>query len=191
MKTRIHHFALSSLMVCSMSPSIQAASETWKIVATNGNWHDVNNWIGGAIPNGSADAVTFNSTSNFSTISIGSTATTVDKFTFSPGAAAFTLTGSYDLAEAHVTGVQTVNFNSGILNLLFQTGFNTTGALKIFDFDAYAGSGFTSVNVSGLADGYEASFDSSNGMVTVVPEPSALSWVCCMAGAAVLRRRRN
>jgi fibronectin-binding autotransporter adhesin len=103
---------------------------------------------------------------------------------------AFTL-GSYDLAEAHVTGVQTVNFNSGILNLLFQPGFNTTGAVKIFDFDAYAGSGFTSVNVSGLADGYEASFDSNNGMVTVVPEPSALSWVCFMAGATVLRRRRN
>jgi autotransporter-associated beta strand protein len=85
----------------------------------------------------------------------------------------FTL-GNYDLAIAASEGIQTVRFNGGILNLLFQTGFSTLGAVKIFDFDIYdVGSGFTSVNTSGLASGYSAFFDNSNGVVTVIPEPSA------------------
>lgn len=100
----------------------------------------------------------------------------------------FTL-GNYDLAAAADLETQTVNFNSGILNLLFQSGFNTEGSVKIFDFDDYAGIGFSTVNATGLADGYTASFDTTNGIVTVIPEPSI-----CLLGSlgalALLRRRR-
>ena len=65
----------------------------------------------------------------------------------------------------------------------------TAGSVKIFDFDAYGGTGFSTVNVTGLADGYSASFNTTNGIVTVIPEPSI-----CLLGSlgvlALLRRRR-
>jgi autotransporter-associated beta strand protein len=102
---------------------------------------------------------------------------------------AFT-SGNYDLAVAQALGSQTVNFNSGILNLLFQSGFSTNGTVKIFDFDTYAGLGFGTVNVTGLADGYTATFNSTNGIVTVIPEPSAAALVGGLGMLALLRRRR-
>lgn len=101
---------------------------------------------------------------------------------------AFTL-GNYDLALAATAGSQKVTFNGGTLNLLFQAGFSTIGSVKIFDFDIYAGSGFTSYVTSGLAEGFTASFDATNGILTVVPEPRAAA----LAGLglfALLRRRR-
>lgn len=101
---------------------------------------------------------------------------------------AFT-SGSYDLALAQPAGTQSVHFNSGILNLLFQSGFNTNGSVKIFDFDAYAGD-FSAVNFSGLADGFSATFNSTNGVVTVVPEPSSSLLLGGFGVLALLRRRR-
>lgn len=101
--------------------------------------------------------------------------------------------GNYDLAIAAAEGMQTVRFNGGTLNLLFQSGFSTLGAVKIFDFDIYdVGSGFTFVNTSGLASGYSAFFEPSNGVVTVVPEPSAvLLGGFSLLGLLLLRRRRH
>lgn len=95
--------------------------------------------------------------------------------------------GNYDLAIAAASGTQNVSFN-GILNLLFQSGFNTVGSIKIFDFDGYSGA-FTSIVPTGLASGFTASFDDATGIVTVVPEPAAallggLGMLC------LLRRRR-
>jgi autotransporter-associated beta strand protein len=101
----------------------------------------------------------------------------------------FTL-GNYDLALAAAAGSQTVAFNGGTLNLFFQSGFNTEGTVKIFDFDTYAGSGFTTFNTSGLASGFTASFNAADGIVTVVPEPG----VALLGGLgllALLRRRRT
>lgn len=98
--------------------------------------------------------------------------------------------GNYDLAAAQALGSQTVNFNGGILNLLFQSGFNTSGSVKIFDFDSYAGSGFNTINVTGLASGYTATFDSSTGSVTVIPEPNA-AMLFGSLGMLALRRRRK
>jgi autotransporter-associated beta strand protein len=102
---------------------------------------------------------------------------------------AFT-SGNFDLALAALTGIQTVNFTGGTLNLLFQSGFNTTGTVKIFEFDAYAGSGFSTVSTSGLASGYSATFDASNGIVTVVPEPSAMALMGSFSLLSLFRRRR-
>jgi autotransporter-associated beta strand protein len=99
--------------------------------------------------------------------------------------------GNYDLALAALTGTQTVNFNGGTLNLLFQSGFSTTGTVKIFDFDLYTGTGFTTVSATGLASGYTASFNKTNGIVTVVPEPSAAALIGSFGLLALLRRRRN
>ncbi|MFM2197075.1 MAG: hypothetical protein RLZZ505_507 [Verrucomicrobiota bacterium] len=100
----------------------------------------------------------------------------------------FSLT-NYDLAVAAAAGTQTVGFNGGTLNLLFQSGFNTLGTVKIFDFDAYTGGGFSSVVSTGLADGYTASFDITNGIVTVIPEPRA-ALLGTLGLLALLRRRR-
>jgi autotransporter-associated beta strand protein len=102
---------------------------------------------------------------------------------------AFT-SGNFDLAVAAAAGTQTVSFNGGILNLLFQPGFNATGSAKIFDFDLYAGSGFTSVTSSGLASGYEASFDYTTGIVTVIPEPRA-ALIGGLGLLVLLRRKRR
>lgn len=96
--------------------------------------------------------------------------------------------GLYDLAQGGI-GIQTVAFN-GTLNLAFQSGFNTEGSMKIFDFENYSGN-FSVVNVSGLASGYSASFNDLTGMVTVVPEPA--TWALFTAGlmvTTILRRRR-
>jgi len=95
--------------------------------------------------------------------------------------------GNYDLAIAAASGTQNVSFN-GILNLLFQSGFNTIGSIKIFDFDGYSGV-FTSVVPTGLADGFSASFDTATGIVTVVPEPAA-ALLGGLGMLALLRRRR-
>lgn len=95
--------------------------------------------------------------------------------------------GNYDLALAATAGTQNVTFN-GTLNLLFQSGFNTVGTVKIFDFDGYSGA-FTSFVSSGLANGYSASFDNLTGVVTVVPEPSA-ALIRGIGLLALCRRRR-
>ncbi len=95
--------------------------------------------------------------------------------------------GNYDLAIAAAAGTQNVSFN-GVLNLLFQSGFNTVGSIKIFEFDGYSGA-FTSVVPTGLASGFTASFDNTTGIVTVVPEPAS-ALLGGLGMLALLRRRR-
>jgi len=99
--------------------------------------------------------------------------------------------GEYDLALGGA-GSQTVTFG-GALQLAFSEGFNTLGSVTIFDFDNYSGS-FASFNSTGLAEGYTASFNEANGLVTVVPEPSTYALLALSAAglaAHVVRRRRR
>jgi hypothetical protein len=132
------------------------------------------------------------------TLAIGSSPGTLNvagDLTFASGSIsdfeinAFT-SGNFDLALAASAGTQTVKFNGGTLNLLFQSGFSTTGTVKIFNFDLYTGTGFTTLSASGLASGYTATFDASNGIVTVVPEPNAAALLGGLGTLLLFRRRR-
>jgi len=94
--------------------------------------------------------------------------------------------GLYDLAIGGA-GPQTVNFG-GTLNLTFQSGFNTLGTVKIFDFETYAGT-FAGVATTGLASGFTASFSAVNGVVTVVPEPTTWALLVAFLSVVVTLRR--
>jgi hypothetical protein len=99
--------------------------------------------------------------------------------------------GQFDLAQGGV-GTQAVTFG-GALSLVFANGFSTTGSVKIFDFESYSGS-FANIGSIGLADGYTATFNELNGIVTVVPEPSTYALLALSAAglaAHVVRRRRR
>jgi autotransporter-associated beta strand protein len=94
----------------------------------------------------------------------------------------------FDLAQSG-TGIQTVNFG-GTLNLLFSGGtYANNSTVRIFDFENYVGS-FSSVNFSGLAADQAATFDSSNGWVTVIPEPQSVLFGG-LGLLSLLRRRRS
>lgn len=98
--------------------------------------------------------------------------------------------GLYDLAQGNAG----ISFD-GTLNLVFQAGFSSTGAVQIFDFESYSGSfAPENLHMTGLASGYSATFDAANGTVTVVPEPSAVGLLAVGVGAFFLRsayRRRR
>jgi len=100
--------------------------------------------------------------------------------------------GSYDLVQGTVGGTESVAFG-GTLNLNFSGGTYTNGStVTIFDVDSYSG-GFGTVSFSGLGVGQSATFDATNGLVTVVPEPK--TWVLIGIGLSFmlwnLRRKRN
>ena len=96
--------------------------------------------------------------------------------------------GLYDLAQGGA-GSQTASFG-GTLNLVFQSGFNTLGTVKIFDFETYANA-FTTVNPSGLASGYTATFDNLTGVVSVVPEPATWALLAFSLTTVMVFRRRK
>jgi len=98
--------------------------------------------------------------------------------------------GMYDLVLGG-EGEQTVVFEAGsVLNIIFQSGFSTEGSVKIFDFENYSGL-LGEFTYSGLAAGYLASFDSTTGTLTVIPEPGALSLLALCGGGMLFRRWRR
>lgn len=95
--------------------------------------------------------------------------------------------GTYDLAQSGI-GSQTVTFG-GTLNLLFTGGtYANNASVQIFNFENYSGN-FTTLNFSGLGIGQSATFNSSTGFVTVVPEPGAALFGGI--GMLMLLRRRR
>jgi autotransporter-associated beta strand protein len=97
--------------------------------------------------------------------------------------------GTFDLAQGG-DGSQKVTFG-GTLNLLFSGGsYADNSTVQIFNFETYDGD-FDAVNFSGLGAGQFATFDSSTGFVTVIPEPSISALACVLVGAGILRRRRK
>jgi hypothetical protein len=115
---------------------------------------------------------------------LGLTSTTVSDFQFTLGNFS---TNSFDLA----TGSGSVTFG-GTLNLLFDSGetYADSSMVKIFDFGTgYAGS-FNSVNFSGLGAGQSATFDSSTGFVTVIPEPKSVT-IGLLGIVTLFRRNRR
>ena len=99
--------------------------------------------------------------------------------------------GSYDLVQGTAGGgTESITFG-GTLNLNFSGGTYTDGSsVTIFNLNSYSG-GFT-VNYSGLGVGQSATFDPTNGLVTVVPEPATWALLAfSLTTVMVLRRRRN
>jgi len=96
--------------------------------------------------------------------------------------------GLYDLASGAAFDV---TFD-GTLNLLFASGFNTPGSVKIFDFADYDGS-FSAINITGLAPTATATFNELTGIVniTVIPEPGTGGMVLLGLGLWALRRLRS
>lgn len=109
----------------------------------------------------------------------------VSNFEFTVGS--FTA-GSFDFALGGA-GNQSVAFG-GTLNLFFDSGesYAENSSVKIFDFENYSGT-FSSVTFTGLGTGLSATFDASNGIVTVIPEPAAAS-IGAIGLLMLLRRRR-
>lgn len=98
--------------------------------------------------------------------------------------------GSYDLARSAEINRGSVTFG-GVLNLNFDSATTyTNSSVQIFNFGGgYSGS-FSTVNVSGLGTGQTATFNPLNGVVTVVPEPSA-ALLGGLGLLALVRRRRH
>lgn len=106
---------------------------------------------------------------------------------FEFGSTSFNL-GSYDLAQS---GTGNVTFG-GVLNLFFDSGeaYTTNSTVKIFDFGGSYSGNFSSVNFTGLGVGQSATFNTLNGIVTVVPEPGS-AILGGLGMLLVLRRRRS
>ena len=129
----------------------------------------VANALGGA---GLQDALTFNNS-----LTLGASSAS----TFEIGL------NNFDLAQGGV-GTQSVTF-AGTLNILFSSGYNTVGTTKIFNFESYGGT-FSRFNVSGLANGYQASFNQLGTVtVSVIPEPGTFLLALFGLGGFVRRRR--
>jgi autotransporter-associated beta strand protein len=107
------------------------------------------------------------------------------------GVGALVKTGSFTLTPTNqntYAGGTTITAGTLALGHATNTLADTVGSVKIFDFEGYSGN-FTSVLPTGLASGFTATFDQTNGIVTVVPEPKA-AFLGSLGMLALLRRRR-
>ncbi len=124
------------------SDDVQAANQTWKAVATDGNWITATNWVGGAVPGitrtgnaNNTDVVTFNALSNFSTITVDANRF-INSIAFTAGAGAYTFTGgllylSQGGSISMAAGVTNAQIFSN--NLQPQTASSTNGTLSFIN----------------------------------------------------------
>lgn len=110
--------SIASLANLALHSSAHAASQTWKPVATDGNWITATNWVGGAVPGGirttngtNNDVVTFNAVSNFPTIAIDANRF-ISGIIFDTGAGAYTFTGGL----LYLSQSGSITMNAGVTN---------------------------------------------------------------------------
>lgn len=160
MKLR-RNFFVSSLIAVAITQAAHAASGSWT-GATDGNWHTAGNWTGG-VPNAAADTASFNAASSNTTVSIGSTLTTVDRINFSGAStAAYTLTGTGFTNMVMSTNNGGVFIDSGVTTNqdlsgipIIRPGMDDTinfsnqgsGSLKLGTFQAHNATGSLSTMV--------------------------------------------
>lgn len=99
--------------------------------------------------------------------------------------------GLYDIVRGIGTGTESITYG-GTLSLAFgPTAGSTLGTIKLFEFDSYFGD-FQTVQSTGLASGYSATFNAATGEVIIVPEPGTLFMLVGLAAGlpATVRRRR-
>ena len=99
--------------------------------------------------------------------------------------------GLYDIVRGIGIGTESITYG-GTLSLAFgPTGGSTPGTIKLFEFDSYFGD-FQTVQTTGLASGYSASFNAATGEVVIVPEPGTLALLIGLGSVlpATMRRRR-
>jgi autotransporter-associated beta strand protein len=115
-----------------------AATDTWKSTAVDNNFSNTNNWTGG-VP-GSADTALFNSTSNFTTLTIASATQALTSLTFDLTAPAYTIgtTGGNGIALSSGGTIQIASTFSGsniteTINAPL-TGFGNTNTNNTYTF---------------------------------------------------------
>jgi len=123
-------YILLLLLTLSVALNAHAASATWNLNPSNGDWNTAGNWTPATVPNGSTDTATFD-VSNQTSLTLSAN-TEVNGIVFNAGASAFTIALSGGLTLT-LSGTGITN-NSGIT----QNFIATDGAI-VFNNTAGAG----------------------------------------------------
>jgi len=172
-------FSIASLTGNYTLSASQSLTGTGTIVGAAGKSLTI---AGALAPGSSAGTITLD------TVAVTLSGTSTFEFT-APGFAS----GTYDLVQGTAGGgAESVAFG-GMLILNFSGGsYSNNSTVTIFNAVSYSGN-FSAVNFSGLGTGQSATFNPTDGTITVVPEPRA--WV--MIGIGVwfmlwnVRRKRR
>ena len=103
-------YILLLLLTLSVALNAHAASATWNLNPSNGDWNTAGNWTPATVPNGSTDTATFD-VSNQTSLTLSAN-TEVNGIVFNAGASAFTIALSGGLTLT-LSGTGITN-NSGI-----------------------------------------------------------------------------
>jgi len=82
-------YILLLLLTLSVALNAHAASATWNLNPSNGDWNTAGNWTPATVPNGSTDTATFD-VSNQTSLTLSAN-TEVNGIVFNAGASAFTI----------------------------------------------------------------------------------------------------
>ncbi len=143
---RLANMGLTLVVVAVLSATKSyAASATWRLSPTNGDWNTAANWMPHTVPNGSTDTATF-SVSNVTDISL-SAKTTLDGIVYEPGASAFAIdvsaprkltfvgagiANNSGIVQNFATNVENMD-SSGVISF---TNSATAGSMTVFTNNA-------------------------------------------------------